>query len=163
MQTPNTLDRRTFSSFLVALAASGAGAQESHIVPAVPGPGPSAPKPPALPVLASGTFSPGPVNASNPQREGRRYVSGMLKAGNIQLEMHETVQVPGAQHEPVGTHKHNELWCVQRGTASLFINDVEHRMDAGDVGLVCAGDRHWIKNIGSTELAYFVITVGPPE
>jgi mannose-6-phosphate isomerase-like protein (cupin superfamily) len=36
-------------------------------------------------------------------------------------------------------------------------------MEAGDVGLVCAGDQHWIANAGPGELAYFVITVGPPE
>ena len=88
----------------------------------------------------------------------------MLTAGNIRLEMHETIQDPGAEHEPVDTHKHNEIWMVQRGVASLFINDVEHRMEAGDIGLVTAGDRHWVKNIGGTELAaYFVVTVGPPE
>jgi mannose-6-phosphate isomerase-like protein (cupin superfamily) len=36
-------------------------------------------------------------------------------------------------------------------------------MEAGDVGLCCAGDEHWIANKGDTELAYFVVTAGPPE
>ena len=87
----------------------------------------------------------------------------MLTAGNIRLEMHETIQEPGAEHEPVDTHKHSEIWLVQRGSAVLWIEGVEHRMEAGDVGLVTAGDRHWIKNTGSGELAYFVVTLGPPE
>jgi quercetin dioxygenase-like cupin family protein len=52
---------------------------------------------------------------------------------------------------------------MQRGTATLFLNGVEHKMEAGDVGLCCAGDEHWIANAGDSELAYFVMTVGPPE
>lgn len=113
--------------------------------------------------LSSGTWKPGTGKASQAKRVSHPYLSGMLKAGNIRLEMHETIQEPGAEHEPVGTHLHSEIWCVQRGTATLFINGTEHTMEAGDVGLVCAGDEHWIKNAGYGELAYFVITVGPPE
>ena len=116
-----------------------------------------------LPTLASGTFPPKPSSGSNPGRVSHAYLKGMLKAGKIQLEMHETIQQPGAVHEAVGHHLHNEIWCVQRGLATLFINGTEHRMEAGDVGLVCAGDQHWIGNAGDAELAYFVITVGPPE
>ena len=113
--------------------------------------------------LTSGTFKPQPSKTPDAPRVGHQYLLGMLTAGNIRLEMHETIQQPGAEHEAVGTHKHNEIWCVQRGTATLWINGVEHTMEAGDVGLVCAGDQHWIGNKGPGELAYFVITVGPPE
>ncbi len=87
----------------------------------------------------------------------------MLKAGNIRLEMHETIQEVGAEHEPVETHLHSEIWLVQRGSGTLFINGTEHHLEAGDVGVVNAGDRHWVKNTGSAEFAYFVVTVGPPE
>jgi mannose-6-phosphate isomerase-like protein (cupin superfamily) len=87
----------------------------------------------------------------------------MLAAGNIRLEMHESVQQPGAPHEAVGTHKHSEIWLVQRGVGTLYLNGTQYKMEAGDVGLCCAGDEHWIANFGDTELAYFVVTVGPPE
>lgn len=150
------MDRREFAvglPALLAVAARGrsqaaAGEQANHT---------------DLPMLTSGTFEPKPASGSNPGRVSHSYLKGMLKAGDIQLEMHETIQQPGAVHEAVGHHLHNEIWCVQRGTATLFINGTEHRMGAGDVGLVCAGDQHWIGNAGDTELAYFVITVGPPE
>ncbi len=149
------MDRREITSKLPALLAvtallpEGAAAQAAQ------------PKP--LKELTGGTFPPGLAKEGAPGRVSRPYLSGMLKAGNIRLEMHETMQKPGAEHEPVGTHVHNEIWCVQRGVASLFIDGTEHRMEAGDVGLVCAGQKHWIKNVGDSELAYFVITVGPPE
>jgi mannose-6-phosphate isomerase-like protein (cupin superfamily) len=149
------MDRREFAASLPALLAAGT------LLPTQL----SAQTAPSKPVkeLTGGTFHPGPVKEGAPGRASRAYLSGMLKAGNIRLEMHETMQKPGAVHEPIGSHLHNEIWCVQRGVASLYIDGTEHRMDAGDVGLVCAGQQHWIKNAGDTELAYFVITVGPPE
>ena len=117
----------------------------------------------ALKQLASGIIKPAPSKAGQEGHASQAIVSGMLAAGNIRLEMHESVQQPGAPHEAVGTHKHSEIWFVTRGVATLFINGTEHRMEAGEVGLVCAGDQHWIANAGTTELAYLVITVGPPE
>lgn len=119
--------------------------------------------PAALKQLTSGVFQPGPSKAGQEGHASQAFLTGMLAAGNIRLEMHESVQQPGAPHEAVGTHKHSEIWCVTRGVASLYINGTEHRTEAGEVGLVCAGDQHWIANAGPTELAYFVITVGPPE
>ncbi len=151
------MDRRGFGVGLFALgavAARSADGQDAAV---------QRPPKAELKTLTSGTFTPAPAKNPAAERVSHSYLLGMLKAGNIRLEMHETVQKPGAEHEAVGTHLHNEIWCVQRGVASLFINGTEHRMEAGDVGLVCAGDLHWIKNAGDTELAYFVITVGPPE
>jgi len=36
-------------------------------------------------------------------------------------------------------------------------------LNQGDVGLVTAGDLHYVTNIGKIRSTYFVITVGPPE
>jgi len=117
----------------------------------------------ALKQWSSGVIKPSASKAGQEGHSSQQFGSGMLAAGNIRVEMHESVQQPGAPHEAVGTHKHSEIWYVTRGTATLFINGTEHRMEAGEVGMVCAGDQHWIANAGTTELAYFVITVGPPE
>ncbi len=117
----------------------------------------------AMRELASGVFKPQAGRGMQGGHESHSFMTGMLKAGNIRLEMHESVQQAGAPHEAVGTHKHSEIWLMQRGVATLYLNGAEHRMEAGDVGLCCAGDEHWIANAGETELAYFVVTVGPPE
>ena len=117
----------------------------------------------ALKQLSSGIIKPGASKAGQEGHTSLPIVSGMLAAGTIRLEMHESVQQPGAPHEAVGTHKHSEIWFVTKGVSTLYINGTEHRLEAGEVGLVCAGDQHWIANAGSTELAYLVITVGPPE
>jgi quercetin dioxygenase-like cupin family protein len=113
--------------------------------------------------LTSGVFKPQAGKGMVGGHESHQFLAGMLSGGTIRLEMHESVQAPGAPHEAVGTHKHSEIWLVQRGTGTLYLNGAEHIMEAGDVGLCCAGDEHWIANKSDTELAYFVVTVGPPE
>jgi mannose-6-phosphate isomerase-like protein (cupin superfamily) len=79
------------------------------------------------------------------------------------VEIHETRQEVGAEHEPVGKHLHNELWLVREGVCELTTNGVARTMEAGDVGLCCAGDLHYIRNAGNTPCVYFVVTMGPPE
>jgi quercetin dioxygenase-like cupin family protein len=53
-------------------------------------------------------------------------------------------------------------WCGG-GTVELTTNGKARRMEAGDVGICVAGDRHFIQNVGATQATYFVVTVGPPE
>jgi mannose-6-phosphate isomerase-like protein (cupin superfamily) len=161
----DTLNRREFAGLvpaLLAIAGTLTGSAEGQVAgqagpPAVGG------APRALPELSSGVFKPQPGRGMVGGHESHQFLAGMLKAGNIRLEMHESVQQPGAPHEAIGTHKHSEIWLMQRGTATLYLNGTEHTMEAGDVGLCCAGDEHWIANKSDGEIAYFVVTVGPPE
>jgi mannose-6-phosphate isomerase-like protein (cupin superfamily) len=156
------MDRRDFAGMLPALLGAvgvlGSTA-EGQTAPAGVGAAPVRP----MKDLSSGVFKPQPGKGMQGGHESHQFLSGMLKAGNIRLEMHESVQAPGAPHEAVGTHKHSEIWLVQRGVGTLYLNGTEYKMEAGDVGLCCAGDEHWIANKGDVELAYFVVTVGPPE
>ena len=143
------MDRREFAGMLPALLAVGLVAEGQEKA--------------SLPLLASGVYPPGPVKDPTAQRQGRAFLKGMLKAGNIQLEMHETRQEPGTPHEAIGHHLHSEIWLVKEGTCELMTNGVVRKMEAGEVGLCCAGDEHWVKNAGDTVCSYFVVTVGPPE
>jgi quercetin dioxygenase-like cupin family protein len=169
------LDRRQFASLLPTLLAAGAvlpaalmpesaAAQQAgtmeHPVMGEPTPGFGRPKG-SLPELLSGVFTPTAPHGTG--RVGRTFLDGMLKAGNIQMEIHETTQEPGTPHEPVGHHLHNEIWLVREGVCELTTNGVTRRMVAGDVGLCCAGDLHYVANAGNTKCSYFVVTVGPPE
>ena len=158
------LNRRDFAGMLAALLGSlsllGANAEAQAAAGMA---GTAAAPVHELKELSSGVFRPQPGRGMVGGHESHQFLTGMLKAGNIRLEMHESVQAPGAPHEAVGTHKHSEIWLVQRGVGTLYLNGVEHTMEAGDVGLCCAGDEHWIANKGDQELAYFVVTVGPPE
>ncbi len=165
------MDRREFAALLpVFLATPALSAQQpgtmDHPVMGEPTPGPPNGNKPKgnvkLPTLISGVYTPGAGYGSVPKRKSHRYLLGMLEAGNIQLECHETTQEPGALHEPDETHKHNELWFVQEGSCELTINGVTRNMKAGDIGLVCAGNHHYIHS-GDKQCTYFVVTLGPPE
>lgn len=157
------LNRRDFAGMVAALLGTAALATAKAEGQAATSPGAGAAAPRPLKELASGVFKPQPGKGMQGGHESHQFLSGMLSGGTIRLEMHESVQQAGAPHEAVGTHKHSEIWLVQRGTATLYLNGTEHTMEAGDVGLCCAGDEHWIANKGDAELAYFVVTVGPPE
>lgn len=173
MSVPLSLDRRAFAQLASALFVSAAlgdvaSAQQTgtmdHPVMGSPSLGPAAPKAgDPLPELASGVYRAGAWHGSQPGRKSHTFVNGMLKAGNIQMEIHETRQEVGAPHEPTGTHLHNELWLVREGTCELTTNGVTRRMQAGEIGICCAGDEHYIRNAGDTPCTYFVVTVGPPE
>jgi mannose-6-phosphate isomerase-like protein (cupin superfamily) len=145
------MDRREFATLLPALLACGALTPESAL-------GQS-----ALPMLESGVYKPEASKAGQQGHVSSRYTIGMLKAGNIRLEMHESTQEVGAPHEAVGTHLHSEIWLVREGTLDLTTNGVTRRMVAGDVGICVAGDKHYVQNTGTTPVTYFVVTVGPPE
>ena len=147
------MDRREFAALLPVLLAGSALAPES--LEAQSG---------SLSTLESGVYKPTPAKAgSMAGHSSSRYLAGMLKAGNIRLEMHESTIEPGAEHEAVGTHLHSEIWLVREGTAELTTNGVARTMVAGDVGICVAGDKHFIANTSDKPATYFVVAVGPPE
>jgi quercetin dioxygenase-like cupin family protein len=147
------MDRREFSALLPVLMSSLTLLPESASAQGG-----------SLPVIESGVYKPSPMKAgSMAGHSSSRYLAGMLKAGNIRLEMHESTIEPGAEHEAVGTHLHSEIWLVREGTAELTTNGVARTMVAGDVGICCAGDKHFIANTSDKPVTYFVVTVGPPE
>jgi quercetin dioxygenase-like cupin family protein len=160
----SVMDRRAFTALLPALVSAvcllpdSAEAQQAAGAMGQAG----APKGP-LPILESGVFPPSAVSNPTAPRRAEHYLNGMLKAGNIQMEIHSTQQEPGTPHEAIGHHLHSEIWLVREGVCELMTNGVTRRMVAGDVGLCCAGDEHWVRNAGDTACSYFVVTVGPPE
>jgi quercetin dioxygenase-like cupin family protein len=151
------MDRREFATLVPALLAGSA------LMPAN-AEGQSESSPRSLPFIESGVYKPTPgKGGSQAGHTSSHYLMGMLKAGNIRLEMHESTIQPGAEHEAVGTHLHSEIWLVREGTAELTTNGVARTMVAGDVGICCAGDNHFIANTSDKPVTSFVVTVGPPE
>jgi mannose-6-phosphate isomerase-like protein (cupin superfamily) len=153
------MDRREFSSLLPLLAAASA---LSTTAEGQAGAAPAAAAP--LQPLASGRYPQiEPENSHPSPRMSKHFLMGMLP-DNIRLEAHFTHLAPGAPPEPIGTHKHTEIWFIHEGAARLMTASVTRDLVAGDMGLCVAGDQHTIYNASQTEPAsYFVVTVGPPE
>jgi quercetin dioxygenase-like cupin family protein len=145
------MDRREFAALLPALL-SGLSATSAEAAIA------------SLPMVESGAYKPAPPKTGSiPKRASRAYTKGLLKAGNIQLEIHETTQEVGAPHEPEETHLHTEIWLVREGTIELTVKGVPQKLEAGDIGICVAGDKHYLQNAGNTPATYFVVAIGPPE
>jgi mannose-6-phosphate isomerase-like protein (cupin superfamily) len=151
------MNRREFSALLPMLLAAPA------LAPTAEGQAP-APQAAALPKLVSGLYPPAPATVPpTAPRISQHYILGLLP-DNIRVEAHVTHLAPGAPPEPVGHHKHTEIWFVREGEASLMTAGVTRILKAGDMGVCIAGDDHTITNASKTEPAsYFVVTVGPPE
>ena len=163
------MNRRDFSALLPLLAAATALAPEAEgQATAAPTTGQAAGQPPAAPMplqkLVSGRYPPiEPANPKPSPRMSKRFLMGMLP-DNIRMEAHFTHLAPGCPPEPIGTHKHTEIWFIHEGTARLMTAGVTRDLVAGEMGVCIAGDLHTVYNASQTEPAsYFVLTVGPPE
>lgn len=161
------MNRREFSALLPLLVAASTLAPEAEAhATAAPSSTPSqqsmAPTP--LRKLVSGRYPQiEPANPHPSPRMSKRFLMGMLP-DNIRLEAHFTRLAPGAPPEPIGTHKHTEIWFIHEGTARLMTAGVTRDLVAGEMGVCIAGDLHTVYNASQTEPAsYFVVTVGPPE
>jgi mannose-6-phosphate isomerase-like protein (cupin superfamily) len=150
------MNRREFSALLPMLLSVPALAPEAQAQTAA--------APAHLEKLASGLYPPQPPTAApTAPRISRHYLLGLLP-DNIRLEAHETHLAPNAPPEPIGHHKHTEIWFMREGEATLMTAGVTRILKPGDMGLCVAGDDHTITNASKTEPAsYFVVTVGPPE
>jgi mannose-6-phosphate isomerase-like protein (cupin superfamily) len=152
------MNRREFSALLPVLAAvsSLTPTAEGQTAPAAPHAD--------LEKLVSGRYPQiVPANPKQSPRMSQHFLLGLLP-DNIRLEAHFTRLAPGCPPEPIGTHKHTEIWCLHEGTARLMTAGVTRDLSAGDMGVCIAGDQHTIYNASQTEPAsYFVLTVGPPE
>jgi len=160
------MNRREFSTLLPMIAAAAA------VAPTAEGQAPKPktaarsilPETAALDNLVSGRYPQiEPTNPHPSPRMSKHFLLGMLP-DNIRCEAHFTHLAPGCPPEPIGTHKHTEIWCIHEGTARLMTAGVTRDLVAGDMGVCIAGDQHTVYNASQTEPAsYFVITVGPPE
>jgi mannose-6-phosphate isomerase-like protein (cupin superfamily) len=161
------MNRREFSTLLPLLAATSRLAPQAQAqTPAMPPATPATAQPTShtLENLVSGCYPQiEPANPHPSPRMSKHFLLGMLP-DNIRLEAHFTHLAPGCPPEPIGTHKHTEIWCIHEGTARLMTAGVTRDLVAGDMGVCIAGDQHTVYNASQTEPAsYFVLTVGPPE
>ena len=152
------MNRREFSALLPLLAAA------SSLAPAADAQATQPTAAATLEKLLSGRYPPiVPANPHPAPRMSQHYLLGMLP-DNIRLEAHVTHLAPGCPPEPIGTHKHTEVWFMREGTARLMTAGVTRDLSPGDMAVCIAGDQHTIYNASQTDpCSYFVLTVGPPE
>lgn len=72
--------------------------------------------------------------------------------------MHLNIVAPGDETTEAHVHEFvDEFVYILAGNASVFLDDVEHAVGAGDfIAFPARGPAHWMKNTGSTDLVYLV-------
>ncbi|MGB9291071.1 MAG: cupin domain-containing protein, partial [Terracidiphilus sp.] len=106
------MNRREFSSLLPLLAAASALAPSAESQAAA---APLATHPPLEPLVSGRYPQIEPTNPHPSPRMSKHFLIGMLP-DNIRCEAHFTHLAPGCPPEPIGTHKHTEIWFIHEGT-----------------------------------------------
>jgi len=68
---------------------------------------------------------------------------------------------PGTRSYPHILRERSELYIIQRGEATVFIDGHAHLVTAGDVILIPAGSEQYVVNAGKSSLDFWCI-VSPP-
>jgi uncharacterized cupin superfamily protein len=91
-------------------------------------------------------------------RAKRRTLSLGDETGLSRCAVHLNIVAPG--DETTESHVHefvDEFVYILSGNASVFLDDAEHEVTAGDfIAFPARGPAHWMKNTGTTELVYLV-------
>lgn len=96
---------------------------------------------------------------NNGQNRSRALLNGKTRSG-YGIEMHHTELAPGlAPHAP-HQHVHEEVVVVREGTVDVTIRDTVTTLGPGGVAYIASNEFHGLRNTGSTQAHYLVITLG---
>jgi (S)-ureidoglycine aminohydrolase len=96
-----------------------------------------------------------PVKISD-DRESRKILEGTSPHFEY-LEMHATTQYPGAKPSTAHANEDTEeCIIIKEGTAGVTIEDKSKILGVGSVVLLMPQQMHSIKNVGKTNLTYYV-------
>jgi len=98
------------------------------------------------------------------QKKNLRFGVGFrVQLGTKQSQAAEMVLKPGdSEGDPKNKHKGADQWLfVVEGTGTAIVNGKRYPIKAGTLLLIEKGDRHQIKNTGTTNLATLNLYVPP--
>lgn len=99
----------------------------------------------------------------HPNKEGqasfRSILEGHTHTGDY-LEVHETVLEPNAAPHPPHHHVGEEMFLIVSGTVEITISGKSTRLGAGGAAFVASNEEHGMRNAGTTQAQYFVVTLG---
>jgi quercetin dioxygenase-like cupin family protein len=84
---------------------------------------------------------------------------GQIVTGE-EVALHESMQPAGVPPNPAHRIEHTEIICLREGTLEFQHDGKTERAGSGDVILVAKGTMPWVRNVGETPAAYFVLAIG---
>src|SRR5690242_9978475 len=136
-----TWSRRDFSLLIPAMAAAGAVADDSKVLPA------KIYRYEDLPVKENG------------RNKSRAVLDGATHTG-FPVEVHMTTLAPGQMPHPAHHHPHEEMMMLRTGQLDITIAGQTTRLTPGSVAYVASMLEHGLKNPGPEPAEYFVIALG---
>jgi quercetin dioxygenase-like cupin family protein len=150
------MNRRNLLSALSAMAllttVADAGAQtEEHTGP---------PTPDSVPMDKSIVFrfADMHVNHYDTGGWGRQVMHGTLPTGEF-VEVHETMLPAGKMPHPPHRHRNTEFLLIRQGTLEFLNNGTPEPVGVGDVVYTASNQLHGLKNVGTTDALYFVVSI----
>jgi quercetin dioxygenase-like cupin family protein len=91
--------------------------------------------------------------------ETRAVMHGSLPTGEF-VEVHETMLPPGKQPHPAHKHRNTEFVLIRQGKLEYTGNDGKPEpVDVGDVIYSASNQMHGLKNVGTTNAQYFIVSI----
>jgi quercetin dioxygenase-like cupin family protein len=113
--------------------------------------------------LESGVYNWNELAVQTTKSGQRRQVFISPTATLDQLEVHVTTLNPGEEAHAPHRHPHEEMMLLKEGTLQAMINDKLIPMPTGSILFVAPNDLHVVKNVGTTQATYFVLTWRTPR
>lgn len=89
----------------------------------------------------------------------RAVFDGLTHSG-FHVDIHETELRPGAAPHAPHRHEHEEMVMVREGTLEITIEGKVTIVGPGSVVYAASNEMHGWKNIGETNVQYFVVALG---
>ena len=91
--------------------------------------------------------------------ESRAVMHGTLPTGEF-VELHETMLPPGKEPHPPHKHRNTEFVLIREGNVEYWGEDGKHEpMGPGDIVYTASNQMHGMKNTGTTNASYFVVSI----
>jgi quercetin dioxygenase-like cupin family protein len=89
----------------------------------------------------------------------RKVMSGTLPTGEF-IEVHESMLPPGQMPHPPHKHPNTEMLFIQNGTLEYLDAGKPVPTGPGDIVFSASNIMHGLKNVGTTDANYIVVSVG---
>jgi quercetin dioxygenase-like cupin family protein len=147
-----TVSRRDLALLLPGLAGAAAAAQETK------SPKKDAAGPPPLLVSRGYEFGDLPVRTSANGATSRQVFDGITGRGQ-RIAMHISELPPGQAPHPPARQPHEEIIIIREGTLEAALNGQVSTLGPGSVIFSSFNDLNGWKNVGTTPVQYYVVSL----
>ncbi|HEY4357677.1 MAG TPA: cupin domain-containing protein [Acidobacteriaceae bacterium] len=92
----------------------------------------------------------------------RAILHGTLPTGEV-VESHQTMLPPGQMPHPPHKHRNSEFVLIREGKLEYLNDGKPEPAGAGDVIFTASNVMHGLKNVGTTNALYFIVSISSAQ